>query len=146
MHPLIRGARKHFDSGRKVEEGEYLRPYKKLRVDVTVSMACLDQALDFANGLFNALEARGHRVVEGPANQALNCADINEREKPSKQREHRYPRPLRPDRPTVVYIGTLAIGLAIIEMSEEVLIRYVGGGKRLRLVAYSPYRAVSWST
>lgn len=176
VHPLIRGARKHFEHGREVEEGKYLRPYKKLRVDLTASMACLDKALDFANSLFNALEAQGHRVLEAPANQALFCMEIDGREEPSTQRPLPYPRPVRPYRPTVVYVGSLAIGLAVIEMSEEVLMRYVGGGKyvreadytpprssrsvygntwtttedvltgRLRLVAYSPYRAVNWST
>lgn len=176
VHPLIRDARKHFDHGREVEEGKYLRPYKKRRVDLVASMACLDKALEFANSLFNALEARGYRVVEAPANQALNCIEIDGREKPNMQRPPPYPRPLRPYRPTVVYVGTVAIGLAVIEMSEEVLMRYVGGGKyvretdhtpprasrslygnawtttqdvltgRLRLVVYSPYRGVTWST
>lgn len=176
VHPLIRGARKHFEHERAVEEGKYLRPYKKRRVDLIASMACLDKALDFANSLFNALEARGHRVVEAPANQALHCMEIDGREKPNTQRALPYPRPLRPYRPTVVYVGTLVIGIAVIETSEEVLMRYVGGGKyvreadytpprsgrayygntwtttedvltgRLRLVAYSPYPSVTWST
>ena len=83
--------------------------------------------------------------------------------------------PGRPYRPTVVYVGSVAIGLAIVEMSEEVLLRYVRGkyiretdyipprpsrhyvdhtwtttrelpSGRLRLVAHSPYHRVSWST
>ena len=80
-----------------------------------------------------------------------------------------------PHRPTVVYVGSVSFGLTIVEMSEEVLLRYVGGkyireadyippqpsryhvhhtwtttrelpSGRLRLVAYSPYRRVSRST
>ena len=176
VHPLIRGARKHFEKSRTVEDGKYLRPFKKRRVDLITSIACLDKALDFSNHLFNALEARGHRVVEAPANQALHCVEIDGREKPNPRRLLQYPRPLRPYRPTVVYIGSLAIGLVVVETSEEVQMRYIGGGKyvreadyaashsirsaygdtwtstqdvltgRLRLVAYSPYQSVTWST
>lgn len=78
-----------------------------------------------------------------------------------------------PYRPTVVYLGSVAVGLSIVEMSEKVLLRYVGGkyvrdadyvppprlrhldnswtttrdlpSGRLRLIAYSPYRRVNWS-
>ena len=39
------------------------RPYKRLLVDVTASLARLDKALAFANDLFNALESAGHRVL-----------------------------------------------------------------------------------
>lgn len=80
-----------------------------------------------------------------------------------------------PYRPTLVYVGTVAIGLVVIEMSEEVLMRYVSGKYirdadyvapkssrryhdhtwtttkdlpcgRLRLVAYSPYWRASWQS
>jgi hypothetical protein len=78
-----------------------------------------------------------------------------------------------PYRCTVVYLGTVAIGLTIIEMSEEITVRYVKGkyipekdyvppklrrGEydhswttekyfptgRLCLQAYSPYRRTNW--
>lgn len=76
-----------------------------------------------------------------------------------------------PQRPTVVYIGSVAIGLAVVEMSENIAVRYVGGtyiperdyvppkrgetrynftttkdvpSGRLRLVAYPPFRSVFW--
>jgi hypothetical protein len=62
-HGLIRDAKEHFDAGLKVDEGKHLRPYKRLLVDVTASRAGLEQALAFANDLFNALESKGHRVV-----------------------------------------------------------------------------------
>ncbi|WP_146041925.1 hypothetical protein [Azospirillum argentinense] len=56
-HGLLRGAKERFENGRTVDEGAYLKPYKKLLVDVTASKACLDKALGFANDLFNALES-----------------------------------------------------------------------------------------
>lgn len=175
-HGLIRGARQHFETGRPVDDGTYLKPYKKLLVDVTASKECLGKALAFANELFNTLETSGHRVVLAPPNDRMRRGDIDEREERTKRRErHYYSNLWSPWRPTVVYVGTVAIGLAVVEMSESVLLRYVSGkyireadykppkvtryhvdhswtttrdlpSGRLRLIAYSPYWRVSWST
>jgi hypothetical protein len=174
-HSLIRGSKEQFENSRPVDDGAYLRPYKKLLMDVTASKACLDKALDFANDLFNAFESVGHRVIIAPSNKQMRRAAIDEREVADKQRRYNHYSALwSPYRPTVVYVGSVAIGLAIVEMSEEVLLRYVGGkyirdadyfppkpsryhvdhswtttkdipSGRLRLVAYSPYWRVDWS-
>jgi hypothetical protein len=175
IHGLIRGAKAHFETGRPVEEGAYLKPYKKLLVDVTASQAGLDKALDLANDLFNALESVGHRVVLAPAEAELGRERIDEREAAAKPRDHwQYSGLWSPYRPTVVYVGTVAIGLSILEMSELVMLRYLNGkyvresdhvlgrsryhvdhswtttsdlpSGRMRIVAYSPYGRVSWST
>lgn len=90
------------------------------------------------------------------------------------EQSYDYSRLWSPQRPTVVYVGSVAFGLAIIEMSESVVLRYVNGKYiresdykpskvalrygdqswtttkdipcgRLRLVIYAPYRDVSWS-
>lgn len=176
IHALIRGAKEHFENSRPVDDGAYLRPFKKLLVDVTSSKACLDRALNCANDLFNAFESVGHRVVIAPSDEEVSRATIDERELRSKQPKPYYHRGLwSPHRPTLVYVGSVAIGLAIVEMSEEVRLRYVGGryirdsdyvppkpylrhldhtwtttrelpSGRLRLVAYSPYYRVDWSS
>lgn len=174
-HGLIRDAKVHFEKSRPVDEGSYLKPYKKLLVDVSASKAGLDKALAFANDLFNALESAGHRVVFAPAGEQLRRGEIDEHERPTKRQDYYYSRLWSPQRPTVVYIGTVAIGLAVVEMSEAVLMRYVNGKYirdadyvppktshryidhswtttmeqpcgRLRLIAYSPYWRVTWST
>lgn len=174
IHRLIRDAKVHFEKGRPVDEGAYLKPYKKLLVDVTASQATLQKSLDLANDLFNALESVGHRVVLAPSDAQLRRARIEERETASLPREYWQHSGLwSPYRPTVVYVGTVAIGLAIIEMSENVTQRYVNGkyiresdyvpprsryhvdhswtttrdlpSGRLRIVAYSPYGRVDWS-
>jgi hypothetical protein len=178
VHGLIRDAKGHYDAGYKVEEGQYLRPYKRLMVDVTASRTGLDRALAFANDLFKALEFAGHRVVISMPTDRFVRSRINEHERLSeaqrRNESYDYNRLWSPQRPTVVYVGSVAFGLAIIEMSESVLLRYVNGkyiresdyksGKaatrysdhswtttrdlpcgRLRLLIYAPYGGVSWS-
>jgi hypothetical protein len=173
IHGLIRGAKELFIATYPIEEGTYLKPYKKLLVDVTASKACLDKALDFANELFNALEASGRRVTLSPTHEGLRRSDFDEREEHPKGRNPRYRSLWSPSRPTVTYIGDIAIGLSIVEMSEQVVMRYVNGkyirdadyvppksrryadhtwtktealpSGRLRLIAYSPYGRVHWS-
>jgi len=174
VHRLIQGAKGHFESGRPIDEDEYLRPYKKLLVDVRTSKAALDRALEFANALFNALESAGHRVLLANSNDQLHDIEIDEREDRTKKRGYHYPRLWSPYRPTIVYVGTVAIGLSVIEVSEDVVLRYVNGkyiresnyvapkvsrygvdrtwtttkelpSGRLRLVAYCPYRKLTWS-
>ncbi len=87
---------------------------------------------------------------------------------------YEYERLWCPEHPTVVYAGSVAFGLAIIEMSESIVLRYVNGKYiresdskpakaasrhshyswtttedipcgRLRLVVYAPYGGVDWS-
>lgn len=174
IHGLIRGARTHFENGRPVDEGGYLKPYKKLLVDVTASNACLDKALNLANDLFNGLESIGHRVVLAPSDARFGRGHFDEREVASKPRDYWQHSGLwSPYRPTVVYVGSIAIGLAVVETSETVTLRYVAGNYvrdtdyvaprgrhaldhswttnrdlpsgRMRIIAYSPYGRVSWS-
>ena len=173
-HALIAGARKHFESGRPVESGEYLRPLKKLLVDVTVSTEQLIRALALANELFNALDAAGYPVTLGYHGQGLFRSSIDENEVPSKTPHDRYPSLWTPSRPTLVHVGEVSIGLALVELSESVLMRYVNGRYireadsrppqstrqfvdhswtatrdlrtgRFRLIAYAPQPNVSWS-
>lgn len=178
IHGLIQGAKQHYERGYKVQEGQLLRPHKRQLVDVTVSAAGLEKALAFASELFNALETAGHRVRFACAKEISHRPHIDEHETTQKlkKQESPYSSPhlWRPSSPTVVYIGTVPFGLAVIEMTEAVLMRYVNGSYiresdyrppkssrqyvdhtwtttnnipcgRLRLVVYSPHRDVSWS-
>lgn len=174
---MIRGAKDHYERGYKVEDGQLLRPYKRLLVDVTASAAGLDKALSFANDLFNALESAGHRVCFAPSGARFYRARIDEHEEPKPPRQeypYEYRRLWSPSCCTVAYVGTIPFGLAVIEMTESIVIRYVNGKYicdadykqpkrarayaddtwtttndlpcgRLRLVVYSPHADVSWS-
>jgi len=151
IHLLIRGAKPLIEKTRRIDEGMYLKPYKFLLVDVTASQAGLDKALGLANDLFNALESVGHRVTMASAEAGLRRVSINEHEVPAKPRQYWEHSGLwSPYRPTVVYVGTVAIGLTIIEMSESVTLRYLNG-KYVRESEYVPPRGrystdSSWTT
>jgi hypothetical protein len=130
MHELLVGARAHFESAPVPRESyfssrrgaEYLRPNKKLLLDVFTSKAALDDALGLANELFLSLEDRGHRVLIAPHGGHCRRPDVDERMKGGQQT---FGGGWKPARPTVVFIDQVAIGLTIYELSEEVEMRWV---------------------
>lgn len=134
-HPLIAGAKPLFEAGRFSYSVGYLKPSKRLLVDLAVTKSGLDKALSFANQIFLALEKRGHRVVIAPSSEHFRRAEFDEHEVPQRDRGG-HNNLWSPGRCTVVYIGTVAIGLTIVEMSEEVEARHVDG-KYVRLSEYT---------
>jgi hypothetical protein len=97
----------------------------------------LDKVFAFANMLFLALEAKDHRVVIAPNSERFHRAKVDERENPGKGHYHNDL--WSPVRCTVVYIGTVAIGLTVIELSEKAEARYMNG-EYVRLTDYAPER------
>jgi len=76
-------------------------------------------------------------VVIAPQSEHFHRAEVDERENPEK---HGYYNNLwRPQPCTVVYIGTVAIGLTIIELSVRIDARYFKG-EYVRLSDYVPKR------
>ena len=176
-HAFLVGVDEHFRKSRRIEEGEFLRPYKLLLPDIVASETSLVKAIDLANEVFSALKRKGHRVLFAPPDQRMRRASIEERETPGKDRRYgRYSTASiwSPHRPTITYIGSTPIGLALTEMTERVALRYMNGKyfredsdqvrfarphqltnswisehdrpcDRFRLVAYSPLHGVDWS-
>lgn len=170
QHALITEARKHFENADETESG-YLKPAKKLMADLIVSKTSLERAMEMANDLFLILEDRDHHVMIASSGQNFVRADFDEREAPSSNMH--YPRLWHPYRPTIVFVGTVAIGLTLFEMTEEAEAKWVDGkyvrlsappvtgrksvayssgwtsrhdftSGRLCLQAYSPYYDTSW--
>ncbi|MGU1788041.1 hypothetical protein ACSERT_24985 [Pseudomonas aeruginosa] len=125
-HPLVSGVRNLFTKGKVIDSG-YLKPSQRRLVDVVVSEPVLDDALDTANALFLRLEAAGYRVMLAPSDRIYSRASVDEREKPGKTANKRYPRLWHPSRATVVFVGSVAIGLTLFEMTEQLEARYVDG-------------------
>lgn len=131
-HPMLSGVVEHFRKSRKVEDGEFLRPYKQLLPDIVASDASLARALDLAGEIYTALERNGHRVLFAPPDQHMHRAHIEEREVPIKDRKYGRNSTVRiwsPHRPTITYIESVPIGLALTEMTERVTLRYLGGSR-----------------
>ena len=173
MHGLLRGVKSLFEGGWPVEENDYLKPRKKLLVDITATKAGLDKAILLANDLFKALESDGHRVTLSTSYGRRPTPNVHENHT-KRNGQWESSRFWNPQRLTVVYFGEVAIGLSIIEMTESVLMRYVRGKYireseylepkqtrshidhtwtttkelptgRYRIVAYSPDRLVDYS-
>lgn len=170
-HELLAYAKPILERAPEVEG--YLRPTKRMLVDLLVSKALLNRVLDVAGALFLELERRGHRV-RYPSSHTRACRiEIDERENASSHVRVRTP--WRPDRPTVVFIGGIAVGLTLLEIAEAVEVACVNGdyvpvvelrasksgqrqlarswwvhtrhrpSSRLRLQAYSPYIDTDWT-
>jgi hypothetical protein len=120
---LLAGARDHFAKTTQVYGELYPRPTKRRLVDIYVSPEALDRALKVANSVFRALEQAGHRVGLASVGQALHRPAVDERSAGGRERQDHSQ--WRPDRPTVVHVGTVAIGLTLFELSEVVEVQYV---------------------
>lgn len=177
-HPMLFGVEAHLRKSREVKDGEFLRPYKRLLPDLISSEVALPRALRIANALYLALNEQGYRVHIAPQSDDIGRIRVSEQEVELKDRKYgRYYSSgiWGPDRPTIVYIDSVPIGLAITEMTERVTMRYVNGdyyrensklvrsmkswqmtnswtteqdmpSGRLRIIAYSPKKGVEWST
>ena len=150
IHPVVAGAYEVFEQGRVIDQG-FLKPGKQRLVDVVVTKQQLRPALKLMNQLFQKLEAAGHRVMFAPSDRIYSRAPFDEYEQPPKKQRHRYPALWSPSKPTVVFVGTVAIGLTLYEMTEELEARYIDGdyipvskipAKQLRRL----YPTLNWTT
>lgn len=145
LHQLIQGAKAHFEVGRTSYDSQYLKPAKRLLVDLVVTKAALDKALGFANALFRELEAHHCRVAYAPHAENMRRARVDEHEVPQrgKPNEYDYHRLWSPSRITVAHVGTVAIGLTVIELSEVAEARYVKGGY-VRVAGQAPIKRTGY--
>lgn len=167
IHPLVRGTREVFLKGRQTGNG-YLKPFKWNLVDILTSGQQLDRALSIANTFFLEFENRGWEVKLEASNKKFQRPQADDRPQGGKDRyevNH-----WSPGRSTLVYLGSVAIGLTLIEDSHEVEVVYVDGkhvpvgdlkksqqwmesrwpskqdrpSGQFRLRAYSPYLRTNW--
>ncbi|MBX5157596.1 hypothetical protein HJB89_10715 [Rhizobium sp. NZLR8] len=168
LHPLVCEAAVHFVMIGTGKHGEYLKPRRKRLADLSVTCETLFRSLNFANALYQSFEGNGCRVMLALDTEELLRIGIGSGGDDRGKRDL-----LRwaPVRPTVAYVYGVPIGLAVVEASEPVEMRYVGGGRyirenefkaaehfgptretelekssgRLTLTAYSPFHPFPWS-
>ena len=123
-HHLLKDTKSLFLIGREMDCG-YLKPNKKLLVDLIVSKSGLDSAFDVANALFLALDSRQHRVKIANSAERFYRESVDERNIPNN--DSRYINHWSPLRGTVAYVNSVAIGITIVEISEKVEVVYHNG-------------------
>lgn len=167
-HPLVRRSAMMFRRARPSDDGTHLAPRNFDAIDLICSAETLDRALSLANVLFNACEARGHRIAVANVRRGLTRPDFANLGSPRTYTAKRQPRLWKPKAPTIALIGWVPIGLAVVETRKEVLMRYTGHGRfeeaskapkvygiswtewqlrpsgRLVVVAYSPHFPAPW--
>jgi len=172
QHPLLEGFKKQMSGVGESREG-FLKPRKYLLPDIIVSKETLDRVIEVANKLYMAFERCGHSVIFVPHGQGMQRQAVDEREKGGRRKELYYTTDLwSPARPTAAFIGTVAFGVTIYEMSENVEVEYQDGkytrvselpvkksrryesyswrsmhdlpSGRLCVQVYSPYQRVAW--
>lgn len=121
-HSLLLSIEEHFKKVWESENG-YLRPTKRSMADLIVSRTGIDHAVGFANQLYLALMKEGLAVALSDPATHMNRESVDHREKASTR--YLYPSLWQPQRPTVVYIGTIVFGLTIYEISEYVEVKHV---------------------
>lgn len=172
VHELVRRAEDDFRTAQTGPDGFYLKPRRKLLVDIATSAGGLNACLRFASALFNRLEEAGHPVEIAEGSEILIRVEIDNCDEPARADPRRpdNPLPWEPLRPTVVYVGGVPLGLSVVEVSEKKHLAYVGDGEfvpfaqfreadhvgdtwdtyrrrpsgRLKLTAYSPFHGVPW--
>lgn len=143
-HPLIEGVMGLIPQGRVTDEGLY-KPRKRLLPDIVTSDKQLEIILRLANKLYRHLEACGHRVRISTLNSGLHHTSIDPTPPGKKSRMH--VALWQPDRPTVVYINEVAIGLSLFETLREQEMQYVGG-EYVPVTSVSPAmkQRLGWAT
>lgn len=124
VHLLLKDVKPLFLKSREKSTG-LLHPFKRMLVDIISSPTLLDDALATANALFIALTKNGYRVMLAPGHLQMRRADISVRE--DQEPNRCYQAPWSPDRPTVLFIDEVAIGLTLYEVLENVETLYVNG-------------------
>ncbi len=147
QHPLLEGFKEQISGVGESREG-FLKPKKYLLPDIIASKETLDRAIDVANMLYLAFERRDHSVIFVPYGQGMQRQAVDEREKGGRRKERYYTTDLwSPARPTAAFIGTVAFGVTIYEMSENVEVEYQDGKytRISQLPAKKPRRYESYS-
>jgi len=120
-------------------------------VDLVTSQEHLEDSIALAQKLFSRLEDDNYRILLSNADDNFVTIRIETDEIPENKKEEYYSNaPSRPRVNTLAYLGTVAIGLTIVEMTELVTMKdnsfysYTStkkvASRRYRVYAYSPYR------
>jgi len=146
-HGFLLEAKEVFKKAKKSSSSVYLQPRQHRVADILTTSEHLEDAISLAGKLFSRIEDYGYRVVIANKEHQYSHCKVEDEETIVKRKDSPYYNPLwRPAQCTVAYLGTVAVGIAIVEMTEEVkgtgyyAYTHKAGSGRFRIYAYSPYR------
>jgi hypothetical protein len=151
LHGPLLDAKEILSKAKPSSSSIYLSTRHNKLVDLVTSQEHLEDSLALTQKLFSRLEDFNYRVLLANADDNFVTIRIETDEIPGNKAEEYYSNaPSRPRVNTVAYLGTVAIGLAIVEMTELVTTKdnyfysYSStkkvASRKFRLYAYSPYR------
>ncbi|ACD95139.1 hypothetical protein [Trichlorobacter lovleyi] len=149
LHPLLAGFQDRLNEGRDSIFNPFIRPIKRLLPDIITSKKTAQRIIDVANELYLDLEAHGHQVKFSPHGRCLWRRMVDEREKVRGGNHNSYL--WSPSRPTLLFIGSVAIGLTVYEMTEYVEVRHIDG-EYIKITDLTPQqlkkaaRSYSWTS
>jgi hypothetical protein len=125
MHPLVEPCRTTLAAFQESPySSDFLKTLKRSTLDVHISRAELDRGMAVMNAILVGLERCGYPVEIAGAREPVQWVDF--KPKDPKKSGLCYPSNWwNPWPPTIVRIGTLAIGLSFYEIMEEVLVKEV---------------------
>lgn len=146
-HGFLLETKELFSKSKKSSSSVYLKPRQHRVADILTTSEHLEDAISLSEKLFSRIEDYGYRaVIANKEHQYIHCK-VEDEETIVKRKNSPYYNPLwRPAQCTVAYLGTVAVGIAIVEMTEEVkgtgyyAYTHKAGSGRFRIYAYSPYR------
>ena len=151
LHGPLLDAKEILSKAKMPSSSIYLSTRHYKLVDLVTSQEHLEDSLALTQKLFSRLEDYNYRILLANADDNFVTIRIETDEIPENKKEEYYTNaPNRPRMNTVAYLGTVAIGLTIVEMTELVTTKdnsfysYTStkkvASRRYRLYAYSPYR------
>lgn len=155
-----------------VTKDGYYKPTKKKLLDLNVSEAGFDSAINFLSRFFAALGKQGYWVRLAESGEGLHCQGIDIKEDP-KEGGLRYDSLWRPCSASIICVGDMLFAFSLAEMTEyvpakeingryirdEMMIRWMRGKYdkpfryvikhalptgRFFLQLYSPYSSTNW--
>ncbi|MHB9005020.1 MAG: hypothetical protein ACYC6C_13360, partial [Coriobacteriia bacterium] len=151
LQGLLLDAKELFSKAKTSYSSIYLSPRHHKLLDLVTSEEHLEDSIALAQKFISRLEDYGYRILLANADNNFITISIETDEVLVKKKEEYYREiPWRPMVNTVAYLGTVAIGLTIVEMTEMVTNKdnyfysYTStkkvASRRYRIYAYSPYR------
>jgi len=150
LHGLLLDTKELLAKAKTPYSSIFLSPRHHKLLDLVTSQEHLEDSIALAQKLYSRLEDYGYRILLANADNSFITPSIETDEILGKKKEEYYRElPWRPRVNTVAYLGTVAIGVTIVEMTEVVTTKdnyffsYTStkkvASRRYRLYAYSPY-------